>query len=366
LAATAVVVALAAAGCGGEEEMAAGDGPRKVPVETVAVEAETLRDTVTGTGTIEAVQTVELRAEVTGVVESLRFEEGSRVTRGEVLARIDAEPLRRERAARRSATEAAEARMRLAERTLERISTLHDRGSASPDELDRATSAFQEAESTVARLRAEAEALEERIADAEVRAPAGGHVSERLVDPGNFVEAGNPLAVLYTTDLLEIVFSLPESVAGRLETGQEVRARVASAGGDPVTGRIRFISPAIAPTTRTVLVKAPVRDAPPGLRPGAYAAVEVTVETRTDRPVVPEEALVSTRTGYLAFVVDDGGVARRRDVRIGLRVPGRVEIVDGLEVGETVVRAGHMALSDGDPVEVVEDLPGTGTGDLPR
>ncbi len=342
------------------------EGPRKVPVETVAVEAETLRDTVTGTGAIEAVRTVELRAEVTGVVESLRFEEGSPVTRGEVLARVDTEPVRRELAARRSATAAAEARMRLAERTLARVTTLYERGSASPDELDRATSSFQEAESTVARLRSEVEALRERIADAEVRAPADGRVAERLVDPGSFVEAGSPLVVLYTTDLLEITFSLPEAVAGRLETGQEVRARVASAGEAPVTGRVRFVSPAVSPATRTVLVKAPVQDPPADLRPGAYAAVEVTVETRADRPVVPEEALVSTRTGYLVFVVDDDGVARRRDVRIGLRVPGRVELAEGVAVGETVVRAGHMALSDGDPVEIVEDLPGAGVGELPR
>ncbi|MCF8080994.1 MAG: hypothetical protein K9K88_17075 [Desulfobacterales bacterium] len=113
-----------------------------------------------------------------------------------------------------------------------------------------------------------------------------------------------------------------------------------------------YVSPQIVETTRSLPIKAWVENPDRTLLPGAYAAAELIIETRNNAVLIPEEALVPTREGYGIFVVEDG-MARWREVDIGLRRPGTVEIRQGLEPGEILVRTGHINLADGDPVKVV-------------
>ncbi len=118
-------------------------------------------------------------------------------------------------------------------------------------------------------------------------------------------------------------------------------------------GRLSFVSPVVDEASREFRVKARLPNPDGQLKPGAFATAHVTLATRTDRPVVPEECLVSLRQTYAVFAVADG-VAHRRDVTIGLRQAGLVEIRAGLEPGAQVVRTGHMRLTDGDAVRVVD------------
>lgn len=349
---------LTTAACGGEEE-GGGQQQSATPVEVVEVESVSLRDTVGATGTLRALETVELASEAAGTVQRVHFEEGARVEQGQRLVTLNPEKLRSQLAASRSAVEAAEARVELTRRTYERVETLFDRGSASREELDRVETDFEQATAEAARLASETDLAGERLSDTAVYAPTSGHISERLVDVGDFVDVGQPLATLYRTDPLEIAFGVPERAMGRLRPGQEVTATVSAYPEREIPGTVGFISPSVDEATRTFLVKARVDNSEGLLKPGSFADVRVTLERRTGRPAIPEEALVSTRTGYVVFVVEDGK-AHRREVEIGLREPGRVEIREGLEVGETVVKAGQMRLAEGAEVEVVEDLPGGG------
>jgi membrane fusion protein (multidrug efflux system) len=336
-------------------------------VETVQVRTATLRETVGATGSLDALEEVQLQSESTGPVVRVHFEEGTRVEKGRTLITIDPDKLRSELSARRAALESAEAREELTRRTFERVRTLHDRGSASREELDQAQSALDQNRADLRRLASEIELMEERLEDTVVVAPLTGMISERLVDAGDFVDVGEPLATLYRTDTLEIAFGLPERDYDRVEPGQEVTAAVSAYPETELAGEVVFVSPAVDVATRTFRVKARIDNSAGLLKPGTFARVQVTLEKREDRPVLPEEALVSTRTGYIAFVVEEG-TAHRRDVTIGLREPGLVEIREGLEPGETVVLAGQMNLVDGSPVEIVEQAPRTagGPGSLPR
>ncbi|HSO23747.1 MAG TPA: efflux RND transporter periplasmic adaptor subunit [Chondromyces sp.] len=349
-------------GCGEASESTVED--RAQPVEVATVEAATVTSTVAATGTLQSPRTVEIRSEAIGLVESVSFEEGSLVRSGQRLVTLDAAKLSRQLEAQRAALEAAEAREELAGQIHHRVTTLHERGSASAEELDRSAAALRQARAEGRRIAAEIGLVEERLEDTAIVAPATGRLAERLVDPGDFLDVGDPVAVLYTIDPLEIAFAVPERSTARIVRGQEVAASVPAFPDREFGGEVGYISPVVDEGTRSFLVKALIANPDGSLKPGTFATARVVTERREGVPVVPEEALVSTRTGLIAFVVSDGA-AVRREVEIGLREPGRVEIRSGLEVGETVVRTGQMNLSDGAAVRVVGGGPDARSGPEP-
>jgi membrane fusion protein, multidrug efflux system len=343
-------------GCPREEDASGPppQGPTAVKVTVAPVEEDTLHETVQGIGTLRALEQVALRPEVGGLVRGIHFEEGAWVEADQVLFTIDDTKMQRQRTARKAAITLAQARLGLAQKTYNRVETLRERGSAPPEEYDRAHAQLQEAQAEISRLEAELALLDEQIADATITAPFAGQIGEKNVDVGDFVSVGHMLATVYRMHPIEISFAVPERFLGRIETGQAVEAAVAAYPGRTFEGRVTYVSPAVDETTRNLTIKTRIDNGDGQLRPGGFVRAAIVVDTHEGRPVVPEEALVSTRTGYLAYVAEDG-IAHRRDIRIGLREPGRVEILEGIEVGELVVSKGHGNLSDGTPVELVED-----------
>lgn len=352
LAALAAALGLAAlAGCGGGEEAASeAPAPR---VAVTEVERRDLRETVRGIGTLEAHETVEIRPEVAGTVTEIGFEEGGRVEAEQLLYALDASKLEREQRARRAGLAGARAELSRAERSFERVKALFERDAASRDRYDEAQLALESARAEVERTQAELELVGERLEDTRIRAPFAGLVSESQVDPGDYAAVGDALATLYRVEPIRVAFWLHEGALARVEVGQPVDLEVGAFPEARFPGTVRFVSPVVDPSTRDFLVRAEIANPDGRLRPGVFGTAVVTVEERSDRPVVPEEALVSTREGYAVFVVEDG-TAEHRPVQIGLREPGIAEVREGVEAGERVVRSGHMQLSDGDSVRVVE------------
>ena len=206
----------------------------------------------------------------------------------------------------------------------------------------------------VDRLEAEVEFAMARLDDTLIRAPFEGLISERLVDAGDYAQAGDHLATLYRVSQMEITFTLPERFMGRVRAGQTVMVAVSAYPDRRFAGQVYFVSPQVDESTRDFLVKVTLENREGSLKPGCFGTAVVTLDVREQRPVIPEEALVATRQGYIVFVVQ-GDAARRREVHIGLRQAGLVEIREGLALGESVVRAGHMNLSDGAGVRVAAD-----------
>jgi membrane fusion protein, multidrug efflux system len=326
---------------------------RAVAVEVVEVRGATLQQTVRGIGTLRASATVVLRPEVAGVVRAIRFAEGARIERGQVLFELQDDTLVRQQAAREAALRSAESAVAEARRNLERMQLLWDRELIARVELERAQTEVDRWVAEVDRLRADLQVVQSQRRETRVRAPFTGVVSEREVDRGAYVNAGEALATLYQVDPLELEFYLPERHVVDVRRGQDVAVTIAAHPDRAFRGQVDFVAPAVREATRDFLVKATLPNADGLLRPGAFAMALVTVDVRAERPVIPEEALVATRLGYLVFTVDEG-VARAREVRIGLRQAGQVEVVEGLEVGDVVVRAGHLRLSGGETVRVVE------------
>ncbi|MFW5738744.1 MAG: efflux RND transporter periplasmic adaptor subunit [Myxococcota bacterium] len=346
------LVPLSALGaCDGEQQEQR--GPQAQPVTTAIVKVDTLRETVRGIGSLQALEQVAVSPETNGIVRKVGFEEGTFVRDGQVLFRIDSKMLDRQLGAQLAALSAARAQLTHARSTMQRRAQLLAEGVITPAEYQAALTQLQQAEAEVQRLEAQAGLVREQIADTVIRAPLAGIISESSIDPGTFVRAGQHLATVYQSSPLEVEFTVPERHAPRLGPGQLVDLTLTSVPDKRFEGRITYVSPSVTEATRDIVVKAQIDDPPKPLKPGMFATVVVTLETREGQAVIPEEALVGTRKGYMVFVVRDG-TAHRRDVQIGLRKPGWVAIRKGLEQGEVVVRTGHISIEDGTEVKVVE------------
>jgi membrane fusion protein, multidrug efflux system len=323
-----------------------------VPVEIFEVERMDLAETVRGVGTLEAAQMVEIRPEISGVITGIHFQEGSLVQAGQLLVELRSDKLRLQLEAQEAGLRAAEVRQKNAGQQFQRAQDLYAQGLISSEDFDAARAEAESAIAEAERLEAEVALVQEQLRDTQIRAPFAGRISERRFDLGAFVTPSDPLASLFEVSTLELVMSLPERHSGRVAPGQRVRIQIAAFPGEFFEGQVFFVSPAIAEASRDLLIKAAVPNAEGRLLPGAFADAVLTLGYREHRPVIPEEAIVATRTGYMVFVVENE-TARARPVETGLRQEGLVEVVAGVGAGERVVRLGHMRLNDGSAVRIV-------------
>lgn len=321
-----------------------------IPVKTAVVDSRDLRLTVGGIGTLEAVRQVMIRPEINGLLESVHFEEGNTVEKGELLYSIDDNKIKAELDAKQAALEESLANLDNARRIYQRRERLFKQDLGTEAERDEAQARYKALSAQVERIKAEIEGTREALADTRIKAPFAGLIGERHVDPGEWVSAGTGLSPLVQIDRLKIAFTVPEKYAGRIETGQQITARAPAAPEKEFDGTVYFVSPVIREDTRSFLIKAHIDNPEKTLLPGGFASVNLVLEVLRERPVIPEQALIPTRDGYMVFVVDEDGKARGQTVSIGLRKLGSVEITEGLSAGETVIRAGHISVKEGDPV----------------
>jgi RND family efflux transporter MFP subunit len=197
--------------------------------------------------------------------------------------------------------------------------------------------------------------LRTRAGYATVRSPVAGVVVEKNVEAGDVVAPQEQLFRVAEVSTLVVRVGVSELDVGDLSQGEEVEVTLDAEPLQPLRGRIRRIFPAADPATRLVPVEVALEGS--GLaRPGFLARIRLKLGERVDVPIVPAGAILSDGAGEAAFVVQ-GGRAVRREVESGVVSEGRVEIVRGLQPGETIVVEGNHALRDGMPVRAV----GTGT-----
>ncbi len=339
---------------GEEEEEETAREARTYPVEVAEVQGVTLAEMVRSVGTLRAAESVVVRPEIAGRVRAIHFREGSQVEEGDLLFELDDERLLRQLAVREAGLRAVGVRLANAERELARARQLHGDGVIPEDQLDRAQTEYDAAVAEQERLEAEISLTERELEDTRILAPFDGWISERRVDRGAYLRVGDELATVYRTDPMEVGFSVPERHLGRVRREQSVELMVAAYPEQSFEGIVHFISPSVDEATRTFRVRARVPNPEGDLKPGSFGTVVLTVGVREDRPMVSAESLVATRTGYIVYVVEDGR-AHRREVRTGMRRDGMAEILEGAEIGEMVVRTGHIRLSGGEQVSIVEE-----------
>lgn len=335
-----VMVGAALAACSSAESNSGGGpgasgGPMGMPVEVAVAGRDTVVDAIVATGQIEALQSIELRPEVDGRLVEIFMREGGEVARGAPLFKIDDAELRAQVAR-------LEAERDRALQALERTRRLIEQNASSEADLEAAEA---NARSTQAQLDLQQVRLDRTV----VRAPFSGLVGARLVSLGDYVTSSTRLVALQTVDPQRAAFQIPERYAQRLQLGQEVTFRVAALPDVEFTGVVDFVDPVVALPARTIAVKAEVPNRSRDLKAGMFIEVRLATDVRPDAVVVPEDAILPLSGADFVWVVSEG-TASRRQVELGVRIPGFVEIVSGVDAGEQVVVGGLERLSEGAPV----------------
>lgn len=342
----------AAGGPGGSQGGAAG-GP--VAVEVGRVEVMRLEDDTQAVGTLRSRQGVMLRPEVSGRVAKLAFTDGQRVKRSQLLVQLDD-------ALQRAQLQQAEAQASIARTNLQRNKELLAQNFISKSAVDQSQSSLEVAEAQVALAQAQ-------LARMQIVAPFDGVVGIRVVNVGDYVKDGADLVNIEDLSSVWVDFRLPERFIARLKPGQGVQVTLDALPGREYQGRIDALDSQLDANGRSVLVRAKLANASGELRAGMYARSRVVFDVREAALVVPEEALVPLgEKQYLYKLVAEGDskLAKRIEARIGQRVPGKVEVLDGVKAGDLVVIAGQARLgrSESVPVRVV-DLTRPGGGNKP-
>lgn len=331
-------------------------GARKMafPVEVAPVEARQVEYAVTGVGSVEAFETVDITAQVAGVVERVRFAEGDAVGPARTLVEIEPQRYRLQLDSTRAALAKAVAEREQAQSGLERRQAVNAKNPdlVRQEDVDQFRTQLAVAAAEVADRQAAVALAELNLRYAFVRAPVSGVIQSRTVATGQYVQPGTVLATMVRREPMLLRFHVPEQEAVPLRPGQRLNFRV---GGNAQSyqAEISHVGASAAATSRMVEVTARVDDPQRGgLRPGSFAEVTVPVGDTVASPVIPQTAVRPSERGFLAYVVEDA-VARERVLQLGLRTPdGRVEVRSGLRPGEMLVVRGAEALRDGAAVTI--------------
>lgn len=315
-----------------------GAGANKMPAKVtgMVLQPREFADNLSLSGSLEANEQVDIRSEVSGIVETINFDEGSSVSKGQVLFKVNDIELRAQLAQVRTA-------QNLASENARRAKLLLEKEAISREEYDIANADLQSA-------KAQTQLISAQLAKTTVRAPFSGRIGLRSISKGTYVTPTTVVAKLVNTSQLKITFSIPEKYSRQMKVGSTLTFTTA---GSPEkhAAKIYAIEPEVEVATRTLKMRA-IADNPNGkLLPGTFADVALPLEKITDALLVPSQALIPIQNGKKIFV-DRGGVAKEVVVETGARTSDDVLITSGLKAGDTILTTGVMTLKDGAPVKV--------------
>jgi RND family efflux transporter MFP subunit len=335
-------------GCGGADAPASYQ-PKQVRADLVEATRIGVPRTVTATGELRAENTVEIATRMMGHVREVLVREGDRVAAGDNLVRIDDTDVLAQRRQAQAALAEAQAVLANAETNLARFERLFAENSVARAQLDDVRTGRDRARAGVQRAEAALAEIDVHLGYLRVRAPTAGTVARRLVDPGDMASPGMPLVILEQRNVMKVRAGLAEQDVDLVSVGADMRVAVTSLEQTVRTVPIARITPAANPLSRTFDLEAYLPNPDGRLRSGMFARVEVTVGTR-EAVLVPAAAL--HRRGQLTgvWLVDDTDTARLRWIRTGRELGDEIEVISGLQGGETVVLRAAAPLVEGDKV----------------
>jgi len=322
----------------------AGSAPAagSVTVEAVKVATLSLPQTITAVGSLRSDESVTLRPEVAGRINTIAFQEGQPVAKGAMLVRLDpAVPL--------AEAQQARANLVLAKTKWDRAIDLAKSNFISGQAKDEAENNYKVAE-------ASAQLAEAKLAKMDLRAPFSGIIGLRSVSMGDYVKEGADLVNLESIDPLKVDFRVPEIYMRQVKVGQPLQVQLDALPGRTFEGKVFAVNPLIDAAGRSVVIRAMVRNPDTSLRPGMFARVRLITRDAQDALVLPEEALVPQGDQQFVYRILDGKAVRTK-VDVGQRRDSKVEILNGVDKDDVVVTAGQLKLRDGAPVNIAGTAP---------
>ncbi len=320
-----------------EEKNSKGPGGKMVlKVSGIVLKPQVFLDNLALSGSIEANEQVDIRSEISGIVESINFQEGTMVSKGQVLFKVNDIELRAQLANVKTS-------QGLASENERRARLLLQKEAISQEEYDIASADFKSS-------KAQTQLIQAQIAKTTVRAPFSGKIGLRAISNGTYVTPTTPIAKLVNTSQLKITFSIPEKYASQMKVGNALSFTTAGST-KKFSAKIYAIEPEIEIATRTLKVRAVAQNPEGKLYPGTFANVALPLDNIKDALLVPTEALIPIQNGKKIFV-SENGKAKEIVVQTGSRTEKEILVLTGLKAGDTVLTSGVMTLKNGSPVKV--------------
>jgi membrane fusion protein (multidrug efflux system) len=313
--------------------------PSTLQVEGIAILPVPFDNTLIITGSIIANESLELKSETSGKITSINFTEGSKVKRGDLLLKINDEEIR-------ALIEKQRYMQKLNKDNEYRQRQLLKKDAISQEEYD---NALNKLNTTISDIKL----LEAQLQKTRVVAPFDGIIGLRYVSTGAFISPSNVIATLYNNSPAKIEFAVPSRYSALVSAGKKIRFTIENDTSRIFVGEVYALEPRIEEETRTLKLRAIADNKNGLLLPGQFVKVDLILDSKSDALLVPTEAIIPEQKGQKLFLAKSG-MARQVFVRIGTRTDLRVEVVDGLHAGDTVITTGILQLRDGLPIQVVK------------
>jgi RND family efflux transporter MFP subunit len=379
-----IVILSGGSACSHDTTPARSDASAAVEVRVATAAVAVVPQTFEAGGVVTARMTAQMSPRIAAELREVAVRPGDRVRKGQILAVLDDRDLAANRARAHASVaaaqsgaasavaqrESAEAQLALARATHQRVAQLRDRNSATPQEMDRATAELHmaeagvraahahvdEASASATAAQAAARAADTSASFSTIAAPFDGLVTNRLLEPGNMAAPGTPLLTVETTDGFRLEVQVDAARAHAIDVGDAVTVEVDGLDeADTLTGRVVEVARAIDPGTHAFVVKIQL-PAGTAVRSGAFARARFARDERNTL-VVPEAAVVRRGQLSIVFVVDSSRHARMRAITPGARSGESVEVLAGIQPGETVVVSPPAPLVDGSELRLMGGRP---------
>lgn len=314
-----------------------------VTVITAAAKVEPMGVDIEAVGTTRANESVQVTSKASNTIVAIRFNEGEVVEQGQVLVQMDDAEVQADLAAAQAA--------------LARSRSQYNRGRDLQSRQAMSVADLEQVEASLKADQARVAAAQARLADTVIRASFGGRTGFRHVSVGSFVSPGTVITTLDDTSVIKLDFTIPETYLFVLRRGLPITASATGLPDRTFIGVVTNLESRVDPVTRSIMVRAELPNPEGLLRQGMFMTVSLQGDVQPTL-LVPEEAIVPERGRTYVFVVANG-IVEQREVRIGKRRPGDVEIVEGVREGERVVTEGTQNVRHGTVVEEAPHRPGS-------
>lgn len=328
-----------------------GGGGAPIPVEVITVKTGVVTERLESVGNVRANESIVIAAKQTGNIAAINFTEGQKVKAGTVLVDLDAKERRGDLAQAKADAESARAVRDDLKTQYDRAKALKVTGAVADSRLDTLEAQLRGAESKLQSAVAKVQSFDARLDDVRIAAPFDGRVGLRGVSVGALLTPGVQITTLDDISKVKMDFTVPEIAIGRLHAGLPVLARSPTFPDRIFQGEVTVVDTRVDQTTRSVRINATFENSDEALRPGMFMTVELILARRDDAVLIPEEALVPEALKQYVFAVKDGRVDRR-EVVVGQRNAGAIEIVKGLQAGDTLIVRGLQRVRPGAPVSI--------------